>query len=72
MLRAACSRTMMPHVFVFTTKPVRQGREALLDYGPVSARPLLAVLMLHQNIAAPGQAGPHLMPTLHLTTLINE
>ena len=73
MLPALCSRTMMPHVFVFTTKPVRQGQEALLDYGPVSAHPLPAVLMLHQSfLTFPGQAWPHLRPTLHLITVINE
>ena len=72
MLHAVCSRTMMPHVFVFTTKPVRQGQEALLDYGPVSAHPLPAILMLHQSITAPVKAWPHLRPTLHLTTVVDE
>ena len=71
MLHAVCSRTMMPHVFVFTTKPVRQGQEALLDYGPVSAHSLPAILMLHQSAIAAGHAWSHLRPALHLTTVID-
>lgn len=51
-----CSRTMTPHIFVFTKKPMRQGREALLDYGLVSAHALPAVLMLHHSITLLCQA----------------
>ena len=38
-----CSRTLQPHVFVFTVCNVKAGQEALLDYGSVSAATLLPV-----------------------------
>ena len=36
----SCSRTLQPHLFLFTACHVKAGQEALLDYGPVSCRAL--------------------------------
>ena len=36
-MSCACSRTLEPHLFIFTVESVRAGQEVLLDYGEVKA-----------------------------------
>ena len=40
-----CSRTLQPHLFIFTAVDVKTGQEVLLDYGEVSKTPLSAHLL---------------------------
>ena len=44
----ACSRTLEPHLFIFTVESVRAGQEVLLDYGEVRSGllSLSAILVL--------------------------
>ena len=49
-ISCACSRTLEPHLFIFTVESVRAGQEVLLDYGEV--KPALFSLNVHLSLCS--------------------